>query len=388
LECTACSTKYLQSEKSIMCPKCRQPLDVKYDLNTTESKPFMRTSPAQPRSMWRYRDFLPIQNTECIVTLCEGSTPFVRSSRLAAEIGLSDLVLKLEYLNPTGSFKDRGTTVSISRVFELGIKAVLDDSSGNAGASLAAYSAAAGIQCTLYVPAAAASEKLVQAEMYGAKIVKVDGSRTEVAKAAELAWKSSGLYYASHNLSPFFFEGMKTFAYEIVEDLNGQVPDHVVFPVGGGALIAGAYKGFEDSVKLGWTDRVPKLHCVQSEACMPIVEAFRKETAHVEPVVERETVAGGIRISNPARGDQVLRAVRDTGATAVSVADDEILQAQSLLARKDGIFAEPTSCAAIAGVIKLLKMKTIQKDDSVVVPLTGSGLKDIGTASKGLQAKR
>ena len=315
----------------------------------------------------------------------EGLTPLRRAERYAESIGLSDLALKLDYLNPTGSFKDRGTSVSVSKINELGIKTVLDDSSGNAGASLAAYCAAAEVACTLYVPAAAPSEKLIQAEIYGAKIVKVAGSRTEVAKAADNAWKSSAIYYASHNLSSFFFDGMKTLAYEIAEDLRWELADHIVFPVGGGALMAGTYRGFQEMLTLGWTDRIPRLHCVQSEACMPIVEAFRNGDAHVRPTVEGETIAGGIRISNPGRGDQVLEAIRATGATAVSVTDEAILSHQALLGRREGIFAEPTSCAALAGLVRLLETKAIHPQDSVVVPLTGSGLKDTGNAAKSLR---
>jgi threonine synthase len=332
------------------------------------------------RSLWRYRVLLPISEEQCVISMGEGLTPLRDASRYATSMGLSNLSLKLDYLNPTGSFKDRGTSVSVSKINELQIKAVLDDSSGNAGASLAAYCAAAGIACTLYVPAAAPSEKVIQAEIYGAKIVQVAGSRTEVEKSAQNAWKSTGLYYASHNLSPFFFEGMKTLAYEIAEDCAWQVPDHIVFPVGGGALMAGAYRGFQDLQRLGWIDRVPKLHCVQSEACMPIVIAFQKGAGHVEATAEGETVAGGIQISNPGRGDQVLEAIRATKAAAVSVTDDAILKHQLLLSRKEGVFAEPTSCAALAGVAKLLEINAIHKQDSVIVPLTGFGLKDTKNA--------
>jgi threonine synthase len=385
LKCTACKATYSLSEKLVVCSKCAKVLDVEYDLSPIERKSSEDILANRMSSLWRYRELLPIDNEQYVVSMGEGLTPLRKAFRYAASIGLSDLILKLDYLNPTGSFKDRGTSVSVSKIRELEVTAVLDDSSGNAGASLAAYCAAAGIACTLYVPAAAPSEKLIQAEIYGAKIMKIGGSRTEVAKAAEHAWKSSDLYYASHNLSPFFFDGMKTLAYEIAEDLDWQPPDHIVFPVGGGALMAGAYKGFQDLKKLGWTDRVPKLHCVQSEACMPIVEAFQKGSSHVEAVVEGETIAGGIRISNPGRGDQVLQALRATKAMAVSVADDTILRQQTLLSRREGIFAEPTSCAALAGLEKLLEMNVIHKHDSVVVPLTGFGLKDTRNAAKSLE---
>ncbi len=315
----------------------------------------------------------------------EGLTPLRAATKYGLSLGLAKLRLKVDYLNPTGSFKDRGTSVSVSKIKELEIQEVLDDSSGNAGASLAAYCALAGIGCTLYVPATAPAEKLTQAEVYGAKVLKISGSRTDVAEAAKKAWMTSGLYYASHNLSPFFFDGMKTFAFELSVDMHWEVPEHVVFPVGGGGLMAGAHKGFRELMELGWIDRIPKLHCVQSEACMPIIQAFRKGIDHVESSREGETIAGGIRISNPGRGDQVLRALRDTGAEAVPVTDQEILRHQRLLGRREGMFAEPTSCAALAGLEKLLEMGAIDRQEEVVVPLTGFGLKDTRNAARSLQ---
>jgi threonine synthase len=384
LRCRACRTNYSLNEKALLCAKCGMVLDLEYDLSRVEGRSPDEVLTGRMRSIWRYRELLPLSEDVDVVSLGEGLTPMKLVPSYAASVGLSTLTVKLDYLNPTGSFKDRGTSVSVSKIKQLQIRDVLDDSSGNAGASLAAYCAAAGIACTLYVPAGAPSEKLVQAEMYGAKIVRVLGSRTDVAKAAENAWKSSNLYYASHNLSPFFFDGMKTLAYEIAEDSGWEVPDHVVFPVGGGALMAGAYKGFQDLKELGWTTRIPKLHCVQSEACKPIVEAFRTGASHVEASLESETIAGGIRISRPDRGDQVLGAIRATGASAVSVTDDVILKHQLLLARSEGIFAEPTSCAALAGLAKLLEINAIRVQDSVVVPLTGFGLKDIKTAARSI----
>jgi threonine synthase len=382
LKCTACKATYSLSEKVLVCSKCGGVLDLVYDLSSVAEKSREEILVKRERSIWRYRELLPVDSGEFLISLGEGLTPLRKASQYSASIGLSNLALKLDFLNPTGSFKDRGTSVSVSNIKQIGIKAVLDDSSGNAGASLAAYCAAAQIACTLYVPASAPSEKLLQAEIYGAKVVKVAGSRTEVAEAAENAWRSSDLYYASHNLSPFFFDGMKTLAYEIAEDLGWQPPDHVIFPVGAGVLMAGAYKGFQDLVMLGWIDRVPKLHCVQSEACMPIVEAFQHQKGHVEATIEGETVAGGIRISNPRRGDQALQAIRASKGVAVAVTDEALLMHQRLLARTEGIFAEPTSCAALAGIAKLLEMSAIDPQDAVVVPLTGFGLKDSRTASR------
>lgn len=380
-KCIECGREYSLNDITLVCQNCSKPLDIQYELDKIQDSIDKDSLKNRIHSLWRYKDLLPIAKDGCIVSLREGMTPLKRASRYENLIGVRELVLKLDYLNPTGSFKDRGNTVNVSRLRELDIDSVIEDSSGNAGSSLAAYCACADIECTLFVPAYTVSEKLVQAKIYGAEIVKVAGSRTDVAKAAEHAWKASGKYYASHNLSPFFFDGMKTLAYEIAEESEWQTSDHIVFPVGGGALMGGTWKGLEELASLGWVNRLPKLHCVQSEACMPIVEAFEKQTESISPAVEKETVASGIRISNPARGSQVLRAMKRTGGRAVSVSDENILKHQKLLARFEGIFVEPTSCAALAGLEKLHEAGIISNDESVIVPLTGFGLKDTKSAA-------
>lgn len=386
LECTRCGMRSGLNEKVVICTRCGGIIDVKCDLSRLKTSK-KHSLKSRLHSLWRYREFLPIVRDDCIISMGEGLTPLRTAAKYGASIGLSNLILKLDFLNPTGSFKDRGCSVNVSKLKELKVMAVMDDSSGNAGSSLAAYCAAAGIECTLYTPAEAPKEKLIQAEMYGAKVIRVPGTRTDVAQAAEERWKTTGLYYASHNLSPFFLEGMKTLAYEVCEDLDWLVPDHVIFPVGGGTLMVGAWKGFKELQELGWISDLPKFHCVQSESCMPIVEALRKGSRNITPVEERETIAGGIRISNPARGEQVIHVVRDSRGEAVSVDDESIMKHQAAIAKSEGVFPEPTSCAALAGLEKLLEMGAVGRRDSVIVPLTGFGLKDIGTAARSLSTR-
>jgi len=374
--CIGCGTEYSLHDPVLLCRVCGKPLDLQYDLEKIRNSVRKGSLKNRFRSLWRYRELLPTVRDDCIVSLGEGMTPLTTASRYASLIGVGELGLKLDYLNPTGSFKDRGTTVSVSRLRELGVKSVIEDSSGNAGSSLAAYCAGANIGCTFYVPAYTATEKLIQAQVYGAKIVRVPGSRTDVARAAEHVWRETGIHYASHNLSPFFFDGVKTLANEIAEALDWQVPDHIVFPVGGGALMGGTWKGLEELMSLGWINEIPKLHCVQSDACMPIVEAFQNQTESISPALEKETIARGIRISNPASGSQDLKTIKRTGGSPIPVSDREILMHQRLLAKMEGIFVEPTSSAALAGLEKLLERGIISKDESVIVSLTGFGLKD------------
>jgi threonine synthase len=366
-----------------VCSKCGGLLDVVHSLQDDSLEKRRPADYGLANSLWRYLGLLPVTEETAIVSLGEGLTPQVKAERYGRSMGLKRLELKLEFLNPTGSFKDRGTTVNVSRMKELGITSVLDDSSGNAGSSLAAYSAAADIQCRLYVPRAASGEKLIQAEMYGAKITRVDGSRAEVARRAEAAWKGGEAYYASHALSPYFIEGTKTIAFEIAEASN-EPPDHMIFPVGGGSLLLGAWKGFRELKGLRRLDRIPRLHGIQSQSCDPVVRAFKAGAQDVTEVSDGETVAAGIRISNPARGRQVLDAVRESGGSAESVSDREILEQQRNVAKMEGVFAEPTSCAALAGLLRLLENGAIRADESVVVPITGFGLKDSANAARSL----
>lgn len=384
LECPSCGDHHHWQENILLCELCGSPLYVKYNLERIRDYFDVSDLANRATNVWRYREFLPIVKEENIVSLGEGWTPLMRAENYGKIVGLRKLFFKLEYLNPTGSLKDRGSTVMISRAKELGIKSVVDDSSGNAGASIAAYCAKARIECTIYAPTAAPAEKLTQASIHGAKVIKIRGSRSDTAKAVNDLYKKQEIYYASHNLSPFFVEGMKTFAYELVEQTNWQPPKHIVFPVGGGTLLVGTSKGFEEMAELGWIEQSPTIHCIQSMACMPIVIAYQKKLRHVEGVEEKETMAGGIRIANPARGDQVLSTLYNTKGFAAAVSDEEILRHQQLLAKREGIFAEPTSCAALAGLAKLCEEERIKADEAVLVPITGFGLKDLKSAMKSI----
>ena len=380
LVCTQCGSEFELQEGSVICKRCRSLLDVKYDLQKVSQSLNPDILSQRGHNVWRYRELLPVQRVESIVSLGEGWTPMTRSDAYAASFGFENLYLKLDYLNPTGSFKDRGSTVLISRAKEQGVDAVIDDSSGNAGSSIAAYCAKSGMTCSIYVPAGVPSDKTIQVGMYGASVVRVDGPRERVVKAAQEACETGGAYYAWHGTNPYFFEGNKTVAYEIAEQMGWSVPDHLVLPVGGGALFAAAWKGFEELLELGFIERAPRLHCVQSAACMPIVEAFDRGLDVVEGVVEGQTVAGGVRIGKPVRGKQVLQAIRASGGTALAVSDKDVLRHHKALAQEDGLFAEPTSCVPLAGLSKLYESGDINLADTVVVSLTGFGLKDTETA--------
>jgi len=329
------------------------------------------TLAGRPSGVWRYREILPDVSEGHVVSLGEGATPLIDARRSGG------LKYKLEFLSPTGSFKDRGSTVLVSALKALGARRVVEDSSGNAGASMAAYFSAAGITCDIYIPASTSPAKTRQIRSYGARLVLVEGTRADVTRAAEAA--AEGAFYASHLLSPFFLAGMQTFSLEIWEQMGMRVPDTVVVPVGAGTLLLGASLGFQALRRAGLTDRLPRLIGVQAEHCAPLYHAFRAglESADGVDFPLRDTMAEGIRIQHPPRDRQILRAVRETRGDIVTVTEEEIYRGWFGLANQ-GLFVEPTAAVAAAAAERLLREGIIGGGETTVVALTGTGLKDAG----------
>jgi threonine synthase len=281
-------------------------------------------------------------------------------------------VFKLEFLMPTGSFKDRGMTVLVSYLKSRGVDHMLEDSSGNAGASLSAYAAAAGLRCRILVPETASYPKIAQIAACGAEVVTVRGTRQDVADAA-LAM-SREIFYASHNWQPFFHEGVKTLAYELWEQLGFRAPDCIVVPLGYGSNIVGCARGFEELVRNGEIARAPRLYGVQAANCAPLYAAFRAGAGALVPTAVAPTVAEGIASSKPTHVKAVLDAVRASRGGIVAVSEEQIVAALGVLARR-GFYVEPTSAAAAAGLTQLIAAGAIRSGESIAVVLTGSGLK-------------
>jgi threonine synthase len=316
--------------------------------------------------LWRYRALLPLPAGARPVALGEGWTPLLPVSMLGWTVHL-----KLEYLQPTGSYKDRGSAVLASALSAAGVVEAVEDSSGNAAASLAAYLGHLGIALRVFVPEHTPRPRLRQIEACGAQVDQQARTRAEATVRAQDA-VASGSVYASHVHSPYFMAGQATMAYEIWEQLGGHVPENVVVPVGHGVLLLGLYHGFSALQRAGLIVRVPRLFGVQARPCAPIYEAFARGAAETCAVVPGPTSAAGIRVEDPPRGAEVLAAVRATGGTIVALGDEEILQGQLLVAQM-GWFVEAASAAAIAGLLKLDRL--IPAQGSIVIPLTGSGLK-------------
>lgn len=367
--CTACRASRSADPAVVRCPACGGIFDL------AVRRPFradaiVRDAP----SLWRYRAMLGLPDRAQPVSMGEGVTPL-----LPLDWGGRQVHFKLEYLAPTGSFKDRGSAALVSTLKAWGVARAADDSSGNAGASFAAYAAHAGIAADVYAPAHASPAKLAQIEVFGARLHRIEGAREKTTEALEAAARE-GLVYASHAWSPFTLEGTKTVGYEIWEQLSGRiaspaagaatdgVPDAFVCPIGQGSLLLGAYRGFADLVAAGATTRLPRIVGVQSEGCAPIVEALRLGLDRAAPIQPRPSVAEGIMLRAPLRDREILEAIRRTGGTAVAVSDEETLAARAGLARA-GLFVEPTSAVVAAALLKAPQAGT------VVAALTGSGLK-------------
>jgi threonine synthase len=321
------------------------------------------------RSVWRYAKALMV-DAEHAVSLGEGWTPLV-----PGDWGGRPVRFKLEFMMPTGSFKDRGMTVMVSYLRSRGVGRVLEDSSGNAGASLSAYAAAAGLSCRVLVPETASYPKIAQIAACGADVVTIEGSRQDVADAA--LRQSAEIFYASHNWQPYFVEGVKTLAYELWEQLGFRPPDNVVVPLGYGSNVLGCDRGFDELRRRGEIGAPPRLFGIQAANCAPYHAAFQAGVEHLVPTAIAPTIAEGIASAKPTRVVEVLRAVRESGGRVVAVDEVEIVEALRALARR-GLYVEPTAAAAAAGLTRLQTEGAIQPEETTVLVLTGSGLKASG----------
>ena len=372
LECPRCGWRS-PSWKTFRCDNCSAVLEAIVDLRAVDPAEIRKR---KERTIWRWFEFFPVEDRASVVSLGEGYTPLIFSPLLAQEIGLKRLLLKNDTVLPTGSLKDRSNAVGIARARELGFTTAAVVSTGNAAASVAAYAAAAGMKSIVMVPAGTATSKILQAVAYGATVVVVEGSfDNEVARLYREALQGFG-WYDSLSSNPYRNEGKKSYAYEMLDQLDGDAPDRVIHPTAGGAGICAMWKGWGELRALGWIDKVPRLVAAQSAAAAPIVRALARGLDEVEPVEAKPTVAESIQVGNPAAlGGRALAALRASKGTAVALTDEEILEAQSLLARLAGIFAEPAGAISVAAARKLVEAGSIQKDETVVCNITGHGLK-------------
>ncbi len=354
--------------------------DIKLDKETISKR---------KKNLWRYKELLPIKDEDSIVDLGTGFTTLHRCQGLADELGLKNLYIKDDTVNPTNSFKDRPSSVAVSKAKEFGVEAVGCPSTGNLAAAVAAHAAKAGLPCYVFVPDNTEANKVLQASTYGANLVAVDGTYDQANRLAAQVAEEYGWAFANINLRPFYVEGSKTLAFEICEQLGWEAPDSVIIPLGSGALFLAIKRGFEQFKELGLIEDKPiRLIGAQASGCAPIVEAFKAGLDDVIPIEHPDTIARSLAIGDPGDGYYVLEAIRESGGLAESATDEEILEAINFLAEREGVFSEPAGSVTIGVLRKLVEAGEIRPDETVVCCVTGNGFKAADTIQGRLGAPR
>lgn len=382
LKCINCGAKYPLNEVIYSCRRCSDLLEVEFDIEELKDKTEEDNWKWVPTSVWKYKDFLPVSDKSKIVTLKEGGTPLYECHKLARKLKVRKLYVKNEGGNPTGSFKDRGMTVGITKALELNVNTVVCASTGNTSASIAAYAAKAGLRCIVLVPSGKiALGKLAQAMMYGAEVIAIKDNFDTALEMVLEASKRFG-WYLLNSINPFRIEGQKTAAFEICDQLGWKPPDRIILPVGNAGNISAYWKGLREFHNLEMIQGLPKMTGIQASGASPIAEAIATDSEKIEPVKKPETIATAIRIGKPVNWKRALKAIRESQGTAETVTDHEIVSAQRLLARTEGVFVEPASAASIAGLKKLIQNGEVDHNESIVCTTTGHGLKDPEAATK------
>src|SRR5919108_2290105 len=360
--------------RHFLCPSCGLPLLARYDLRSARAWRRESLSAREP-NMWRYRELMPLLADDVPVTLGEGFTPLAHAHRLGAALGLNRLYIKDESLNPTNSFKARGQSAAITRAKALGVDTIALPTAGNAGNAAAAYSAAAGLACKVFIPRDAKQPFIDECRLYGAEVTLVDGLITDAGRMAAEQGKPLGWYDVSTLKEPYRVEGKKTMGYELAEQFEWELPDWIIHPTGGGTGLVGMWKAFDELEAIGWIGRKrPKLVSVQATGCAPIVRAFEEGTEKAAPWENAHTAADGLRVPRAIGDFLVLRAIRESGGTAVAVSDTEMVDDMIEIGSKEGISAAPEGGAALSALRKLVALDQIKKDETVVLFNTGGAL--------------
>jgi threonine synthase len=372
LECSACGKKYDPAVEQHLCT-CGKPLLARYELREAKATLTLENLKSRPRTLWRYAEVLP---NDPPVSLGEGMTALVHAERLGKSIGLENLYIKDEGLNPTGSFKARGMTAAVSRAKQLGAKALAAPTAGNAGGALAAYAAAAGLPSVIVMPADTPAANVMECQAFGAKVVKLNGLISDCGKYVAEHKDREGWYDVSTLKEPYRVEGKKTMGYELWEQFEGKLPDVILYPTGGGVGLIGMCKAFDEMQEMGWIGgERPRMVAVQAEGCAPIVRAWEAHQNSAQFFQNAATIASGLRVPGPLGDLLILSMLRQTKGTALSVTDDELLHAGRELASLEGIFAAPEGAATVIAARKLAASGWIKRHETVVLFNTGTGYK-------------
>ena len=377
LTCRRCDSK-TPPIKTISCPKCFAPVDVCYDFDSIELS--RETFHTRPRSLWRYTELLPVRDQRNIVDLNVGFTPLHRCRNLEKILGLKEVYVKNDGLNPTNSFKDRPASVAVSKAIEFNLGVVGAVSTGNLAAAVAAHAARANLPCYIFIPEGIEPGKIAQIEAYGPRILSVRGTYDDANRLAYLASESYGWAIANITMRPYYVEGSKTLSFEVCEQLGWQPPDHMIVAVGSGALMRALWKGLNEFEQIGLIKKAGRtsIHGAQASGCAPVATAFETGNKSIKPIAKPDTIAKSIAIGDPGDGVYAIQVAESTKGRINSITDTEIQEAIKLLASKEGIFAEPAGAIAIAQLKRLAEEGQILPSESVVCYVTGNGLKTTG----------
>lgn len=377
LTCSKCGKSFSKDEVLTYCADSQATLLSNYDLEGMRAHVDRDEISRRPRGMWRWHEALPVQNPEHVVSLGEGDTPLLRIPRIGEELGLSNLFVKEESGNPTGSFKARGLSAAVSRAKELGIGKMVIPTAGNAGGAMAAYAARAGMQALIFMPKDTPRANIEESRIVGAEVILVDGLISDAAKMAGARAREEGWFDVSTFKEPYRTEGKKIMGYELAEQFGWELPDVIIYPTGGGTGLVGMWKAFAELKALGWlkSAKRPRMVAVQAAGCAPVPLAFQKKAASCEFWENAQTVASGLRVPKSFADHLILQDLYESNGAAVAVDDAEILKAQNQLARAEGIFAAPEGAATLAALKELLKQNWLDPAERVVLFNTGSGLK-------------
>jgi threonine synthase len=377
LECALCGLRHEANTLQNLCRACGKPLLVRYDLEAAKFTLKPEVLKEREANLWRYREVLPVQDWNNVVSFGEGWTPLLNAQRLAKSLPIElDLYIKDEGQNPTQSFKARGMTAAISMAKELGVKKVAVPSAGNAAGAMAAYAARAGMEAFIFMPADTPKANIIECEQTGANVTLIDGLITDCGKIVAERKEAEGWFDVSTLKEPYRVEGKKTMGYELAEQLNWTPPDVIMYPTGGGTGLIGMWKAFDEMERMGWIgSKRPKMVSVQSATCAPIVRAFETGERFADEFENAATVASGLRVPKAIGDFLILDAIRASGGTAIAVTDEELVAAVGEIGAAEGIFAAPEGAACLPALRKLIDEGFVQSGESVVIFNTGSGIK-------------
>lgn len=377
LECSGCGKTYSHKELHTFCPSCQSPLLSIYDLKDARQQVDRDEISRRKKGMWRWQELLPVLDKKNQIFLGEGDTPLLSLPNLENELGLSNLYVKDESSNPTGSFKARGLAAAISKAKELGVEKVIIPTAGNAGGAMAAYAARAGLRAYIFMPKDTPFANIEESRIAGAEVELVDGLISDAARMAGEKARAEGWFDVSTFKEPYRVEGKKVMGYELAEAFDWQLPEVIIYPIGGGTGLVGMWKAFAELETLGWLEnsKRPRMVAVQADGCAPVVKAFEAKAAFCDFWTNAHTIAWGLRVPKSFADRLILQDIYESEGTAVAVSDQAILEAQRQLASLEGIFAAPEGAATLVALEKLIEQKWIRPGERVVLFNTGSGLK-------------